>query len=246
MVSPALAQKYCNWDTKGTEHLIKTNLLNIPLKTFSLEYERILRPNISLGIDISFTPNRNLPLKSKITENITNENAIKSVEEARFNQLSVIPQARFYFGERDVFTRFYALPYIKYSRYQANTNLHYDYVDNTGSPVSQVIIPISGNMNTLSAGIAVGLQFHIIKSIYLDWKIIGTHYGFAFGEGSGKSTGPLPLSQDLQDNIKESLQKLDDLPFYSFPYTVTDNTVELKPKGLNLGITSAVSIGYRF
>lgn len=244
VVSPALAQKYCKWGYQKKDHLLKTNLLNLPLKTVNVEYERSYRPNISIGVDVSYTPSRNLPFKNNITTKIKNENAKKSVEEARFNQFSIIPQARFYFGDQDVFTRFYTSPYIKYSRYHTETNLYYDYRDNAGNLASQVVIPVSGNVNTLSAGVAIGLQFEIIKSFYLDWKIIGTHYGFAFGKGGGKSDRP--LTPELQDNIKSSLQKLDDLPFYSFSHTVTDNSVELRPKGINLGITSAISIGYRF
>lgn len=244
MVSPALGQQYCRWGDKNSEHLIKTNLLNLPLKTFNLEYERSFRPNISIGIDISFTPTRTLPFKNSIVDKITNENAKKSVDRARFNQFTIMPQARFYFGDRDVFTRFYASPYIKYSRYHANTDLFYNYQDATTATIVPVEIPISGNLNTWSAGIAVGLQFQVLKSLYLDWKIIGTHYGFAFGKGAGKSS--LPLTQPLQDNIKESLEELDDIPIYSFSHTVTGNSVEIKPKGLNIGITSAISIGYRF
>lgn len=244
MVSPALAQNYCKWGDKGSDHLLKTNLLNLSLKTFNLEYERSFRPNISIGVDVSFTPTRNLPFKASIIDKITNENAKKSVEETRFSQFSIIPQARFYFGDRDVFTRFYTSPYIKYSRYQTQTALFYNYTNTTNTTPIPVEVPIKGNINTLSAGIAVGLQFQILRSLYLDWKIIGTHYGFVFGKGSGTSTQP--LTPELQQEIRESLQKLDDLPFYSFPYTVTENSVELKPKGANIGITSAISIGYRF
>ena len=246
MVSPTLAQKYCKWGDKGTDHLLKTNLLNLPLKTFNLEYERSFRPNISIGEDVSFTPKRDVPFKGSIIDKITNENAKKSVEETRFNQFSIIPQARFYFGDRDVFTRFYTSPYIKYSRYQTSSTLFYNsnVVNTANSTLIPIEVPISGNINTLSAGIAVGLQFQILKSLYLDWKIIGTHYGFLFGKGSGTSTQA--LSENLQEEIRKSLQKLDDLPFYSFPHTVTQDRVELKPKGANVGFTSAISVGYRF
>lgn len=246
MVSPALAQKYCKWGDKGDDHLLKTNLLNLPLKTFNIEYERSFRPNISIGVDISFTPTRELPFESAITDKITNENAKKSVEETRFSQFSIIPQARFYFGDRDVFTRFYTSPYIKYSRYRASSTLFYNssFVNTANTTPVPIEVPISGNINTLSAGIAVGLQFQILKSLYIDWKIIGTHYGFTFGKGAGESNAP--LTNQMQEDIRKSLQKLDDIPFYSFPHTVTENSVEIKPKGANIGITSAVSIGYRF
>lgn len=244
MVSPALAQTYCKWGDQGSEHLLKTNLLNLPLKTFNIEYERSFRSNISIGVDLSFTPTRGLPFSNEITKKMTNENAKKSIERTQFNQFSIIPQARFYFGDRDVFTRFYTSPYIKYSRYQTNTTLFYEYKSTTNTTPIPVEVPLSGSINTISAGIAVGLQFQVLKSLYLDWKIIGTHYGFAFGKGSGESS--LPLSPELQDNIKSSLQKLDDLPFYSFPNTVTENSIDLNPKGANIGVTSAISIGYRF
>lgn len=244
VVSPAVAQKYCKWGKSDNDHLLKTNLLNLPFKSFNLEYERSFRPNISLGIGLAFTPNRDLPFKSSITKNIENENGKRSIEEAQFNQFSITPQMRFYFGDRDVFTRFYASPYIKYSHYRTNTTLYYQYSMEGSDERIEVSIPISGNINTLSAGIAIGLQFQLLKSLYLDWKIIGNHYGFAFGKGSGKSNHP--LSGDLQEDIKKSLQKLDDLPLYAFPHSVDANSVTVKPQGLNIGVTSAISIGYRF
>lgn len=244
MVSPTLAQKYCKWGDRGYEHLLKTNLLNLPLKTFNLEYERSFQPHISIGVDVSFTPMRDIPFKEIILDKMNNENGKRSMDEARFNQFSIIPQARFYFGDRDVFTRFYTAPYIKYSRYHTKTALHYQYQNADSGAITPVTIPISGNVNTLSAGIAIGLQFQLLESLYLDWKIIGTHYGFVFGKGGGNSSQP--LTPDLQESIKNSLQKIDDLPFYAFPHTVTENNVTVKPSGVNVGITSALSVGYRF
>ncbi len=243
-VSPAVAQKYCKWGQKGTDHLLKTNLLNLPFKSFNLEYERSFRPNISLGINISFTPNRDLPFKNSLTKSIEDEDPKRSLEELRFSQFSIVPQMRFYFGDRDVFTRFYASPYLKYTRYNTNTTLYYQYEFMDSDIIERASIPISGNLNTLSAGVAVGLQFQLLESLYLDWKIIGSHYGIVFGKGSGTSN--VPLTEEIQQDIKKSLQKLDDIPIYSFAHTVDETSVTIKPKGLNIGITSAISVGYRF
>ncbi len=243
-VSPAVAQKYCKWGQKGTDNLLKTNLLNFPLKTFNIDYERSFRPNISLGINVAFTPDRDLPFKKTLIKNIEEENPKRSLEELRFNQLSIIPQMRFHFGDRDVFTRFYASPYIKYSRYQLNTTLYYRNDLAASNGIESIAVPLSGNLNTLSAGLAVGLQFHLLESLYLDWKIMGNHYGFIFGKGSGESN--VPLTEDIQQNIKQSLENLNNIPIYSFSHKVDQSSVTVKPKGLNIGITSAVSIGYRF
>lgn len=242
----ATGQKYCKWGERGTDHLLKTNLINFAFKSFNLEYERSFKTNISLGVNVSFTPSRDLPFKSSLTKNITDENSKKSVEEARLNQFSIVPQMRFYFGDRDVFTRFYASPYIKYTRYQTNTTLYYKQEALVGGTLASesISIPISGNLNTLSAGLAVGLQFQLLKSIYLDWKIMGNHYGIVFGKGTGKSN--YPLTEDIQQDIKKSLEKLDDIPIYSFAHTVDQTGVTVRPKGLNIGITSALSVGYRF
>lgn len=121
--------------------------------------------------------------------------------------------------------------------------LNYDYIDNTNN-LSDIVVPIKGPINTISAGYGIGLQYNIFKAFYLDWQIVGNHYGYAFGKVSG--TASQPLSQNIQDDISRILQQLDDIPVYKFDYHVDERIVEVRPNGPIFGVTMGLSIGYRF
>ncbi|MBE8720227.1 DUF3575 domain-containing protein [Sphingobacterium pedocola] len=245
MVFDSYAQLYCYGENVHAPQLIKTNLLTLPFKTFQLQYERSIKPKTSLGLSFSFTPNRSLPFQDLYIDRITDDNSRKTVEEAQFNRFSIQPEIRFYFGNSSTFTKFYIAPYLKYARYTSSFRLNYDYVDNNiDNTVSTVEVPIKGPINTLSAGYGIGLQYNIFKDFYLDWQIIGNHYGYAFGKISGTSSQP--LSQDIQDDISKTLQRLDDIPVYKLDYHVDDRVVEVKPNGPIIGFTMGLSIGYRF
>lgn len=239
------AQLHCDWYRKDKpHHLLKTNLLGLATGTYNLEYERSFRPNTSLGINVSYTPTRHLPFRDRITQNMENPNAVETVKNATFNHFSITPQARFYFGDRALFTRFYVSPYLKYSNYNGDFTFHYQYVDETGITVATTHVPIDLTIQTVSAGIAFGLQFNLFRALYLDWKILGTHYGILLGSGNGRSSAP--LTADIQQTIKNDIESINDFPTYSSESHVTANDVSLSAKGLNIGLTTAISLGYRF
>lgn len=244
MVFDSYGQLYCYGENVDAPQLIKTNLLTLPFKTFQLQYERSIKPKTSIGLSFSFTPNRDLPFKDLYIDRIEDEDAKKTVEEAQYNRFSIQPEIRFYFGNNSTFTRFYVAPYLKYSRYTSSFRLNYSYVNAVDNILSEVDVPIKGPINAISAGYGIGLQFNIVKDFYLDWQIIGNHFGYAFGKGTGTSSQP--LSQNVQDDIRESLQQLNDTPVYKFDYHVDERMMEIKPSGPILGLTMGLSIGYRF
>ncbi|TJZ61334.1 DUF3575 domain-containing protein [Sphingobacterium olei] len=244
MVFDSYGQLYCYGENADAPQLIKTNLLTLPFKTFQLQYERSIKPKTSIGLSFSFTPNRNLPFQDLYIDRIEDENGRKTIEEAQYNRFSIQPEIRFYFGNNNTFTKFYFAPYLKYSRYTSSFRLNYDYINTIDNTLSAVEIPIKGPINTISAGYGIGLQYHIVKDFYLDWQIIGNHFGYAFGKVSGTSSQP--LSQDIQNDISRTLQQLDKIPVYKFDYHVDERIVEVKPNGPIVGLTMGLSIGYRF
>ncbi|WP_140937550.1 DUF3575 domain-containing protein [Sphingobacterium lumbrici] len=243
MVFDSYGQLYCYGENVYAPQLIKTNFLTLPFKTFQLQYERSVKPKTSIGLSFSFTPNRSLPFQDLYIDRIEDENGRKTLEEAKVNRFSIQPEVRFYFGNNNTFTKFYFAPYLKYSRYMPSFQLNYDYIDNTNN-LSDIVVPIKGPINTISAGYGIGLQYNIFKAFYLDWQIVGNHYGYAFGKVSG--TASQPLSQNIQDDISRTLQQLDDIPVYKFDYHVDERIVEVRPNGPIFGLTMGLSIGYRF
>lgn len=240
------AQLRCDWGNQ-TDQILKVNLLNFPFKTFNLEYERLLKPRTSWGINAIFTPERDLPFKKQLTKNIEDENGLKTLNDLRLNHFSVIPFIKFYFGDQREFTKFYVSPYIKYTRYTSTFDLHYQYLAISNDSEQEIIdveVPLEAKINSLSVGAAIGFQFNVYRNIYLDWKIIGNHYGVLFGNGSGHSS--LPLTPEMQEDMKQSIESVNDFPLYKLAPTVTATDLEVKAKGINIGVTSSLSIGFKF
>lgn len=234
----------CSWDRRNkTEHLIKTNLLTLPLKTFNLEYERAFSERVTFGVSVNYMPRRDYLFKNRILEEVDERLDKRTIEEGRMNLFSFVPQARFYFGDRETFTRFYFAPYLKFSRYNTDLTLHYQGIqpDNSIHPID---IPVNGKINTYSIGYSFGLQFNVYRSLFLDWKIIGNHYGVARGKAFGYSEYPIPL--ETQTAIRNDVGKLENIPLYSFDHHIDDHIVEVKPKGIIVGFVTGLSVGYKF
>lgn len=286
------SQLQCDWTQRNSNQLLKTNLLNLPLKSFNLEYERGITSITTWGISSSYTHNRDLPLKDFIIKKTTDENAKKSIDELRGRNISVTPYMRFYFGDKKTFTKFYFSPYLRYANYAGNFPLYNKEQDdntlagelanltdpdeisefitiNTALSIAQYIenynidpelmnrisydiytgtysvkIPMKANFNTLSLGYAFGFQFNVLKNIFVDWKIIGNHYGIILG--NGKNADKYNMSASFKGNIGESVESLNTTPLYKFNHNITNESVEIDMKGLNVGLSTSVSVGFKF
>lgn len=240
------AQNYCyTFGNQYAPQIIKTNLLALPFNSFNLEYERLWKPNISFGLGTTFTPKSGLPLKGLYRDYIDNETGRENLENVRYRHLSIKPSMRFYFGDQPTFTKLYTTVYLKYSRYSPDFSSHYRVNDSSTGDTYPLEINYAGAINSISLGYGVGLQFNVYDRFYLDWKIVGSHIGYAFGEVTGSpSTGFIPLS--VQDNINETITKMEDFPIYRFSGEVNDTQAKFRSNGPIVGITMGLSIGYRF
>lgn len=220
---------------RAQEHpnMVKLNLLPLAVGNISIEYERHINKGISLNGTASFLPKSGLPFKS-IWESASDD-AYNILAGAKLGAFSMAPEVRFYLGNKDPFKGFYIAPFIKYSNYTFNTVLSID------RPNYQKEVPLSGSLNALTAGVAIGSQWHLGKNIYLDWRIIGPNYGF----NKGKFDGKTQLSADEQTEVKKQLDGFD-IDVLKLNKEVNSDGVILRSSGPFAGIRTAVSIGYRF
>ena len=133
------------------------------------------------------------------------------------------------------FKGFYIAPFLKYAHY--NTSINYEFTSNNVTEV----IPLSGKLNTYTAGVLFGAQWRIANKFYLDWSIFGPQYGISRGNLQGTKS----LSTQEQRDLKAELDDID-LPVGKITNTVTSNGANVDLKGPWAGIRANIGIGYRF
>lgn len=214
-------------------NLIKLNLLPLSVGNIALEYERSLGEGLSLNGTLSLRPKDQLPFRSWWESAIDDDYNI--LGDAKLGAFSITPEIRFYIGHNDSFKGFYLAPFVKYSNYTLTTTLTVD------EPEYQKKVPISGSLNAFTAGVAIGSQWRLAEDLYLDWRIIGPHYGFNNGTFEGK----VELNADEQREIKKQLHDFD-VDILRLKKEVDADGVTMTTQGPFAGIRTSLSVGYRF
>ena len=102
-------------------------------------------------------------------------------------------------------------------------------------------MPLTGSMNTYTAGIMIGSQLQLSKKFYLDWWILGPN----FVASKGQIDGTKNLSSFEQEDLREQLADLD-IPLSDYTYDVTDSGSILDFDGGWAGVRAGLAIGFRF
>jgi len=208
------------------KNLIKLNLPSLLMKTVNVQYERAIYGKTSVGVGLRLMPKGTLPFSSSLNDI---DDQLGSLEMGNF---AITPEIKFYMG-KGVFKGFYIAPYLKYANY--NLSIDYEYGDNGET------IPLSGKLDTYTAGVLFGAQWRLAKQFYLDWSIFGPQYGISRGSIAGKKT----LTPKEQQDLKRELDEID-LPVGHISSTVNANGATVDLKGPWAGIRANVGIGYRF
>ena len=213
---------------------LKINVLAFAFKSISLQYERQITPKTTIALTFRTMPKSTLPFKNSFKNAISDTSTANELDNFKTGNVALMPSIKFYVGDKGVFHGFYISPFLEYAHYTAA--LPYKYYDG-----GYKIIPLSGSMNTFTAGFMVGAQWNLSGSVDIDWWIFGPHYGISKGSISGKKS----LSSSEQDALKFELDNLD------IPLTKTTNTVDANGATVDFsgpwgGIRSGLCIGIKF
>lgn len=217
------------------KNLVKINLFALALKNITVQYERQISKKTTLALDVRMMPKGSLPFKSSFQNAISDQTTKDQLNNFKTGNFALMPQVRFYLGRKGAYHGFYIAPFLSYAHYTAD--LPYNYTD---SGVNK-IIPLSGNVNTITGGLMFGAQWKLGKSIYLDWWIFGPHYGSSSGSISGKKS----LSSSEQTALKSALDGLN-IPLVKTTNSVDANGATVNFSGPWAGIRSGLCIGFRF
>lgn len=224
-----------------TKNLVKVNLFSLPLKNINVEYERGLTKKISFALGFRYRKDGSIPFSNSVA-NLLNEdedNWDERIRTATLGNYAITPTIRFYLGRGNL-KGFYIAPFARYAKYTASLNYAFE-VSNDATTSSQDI-PLSGSIKTLTGGLLFGSQFSLAKNLSLDWWIFGPQYGNSDGLISGKKQ----LTNSEQDDLREQLSELDDLPIVKVNYTVDANGAAVNFKGPWAGIRAGLCLGFRF
>ena len=212
---------------------IKLNISSLIVRNISVQYERKISAKISLALGVHLLPFGKLP-QQKLVSDIVDVSDV-NFEEAKLGSFGVVPDMRFYPGKRGVMKGFYFGPFINYSNYKMDLPINYN--DKTGI--------FNGAVNTLTAGIQLGLQTKLSKSLWLDVWILGPNYGGSSGDLDFKGQ----LDEVEQSALRFSIQDVkDDFPVkFIDTYDVNENGATMHIEGPWAGLRGAgISLGFKF
>jgi hypothetical protein len=221
-------------------NFVKLNLTALPLKTYSIQYERVLNRKISFAASFRTMPSTTIPFKKQILNIVgDDEDAKKVIETVRLQNFAITPEFRFYVGKKGYGRGFYIAPFYRYAKYES-TQLIFTY-ENSASIESE--IKLSGNLTSNTGGIMFGAQWPLGKRLCIDWWIFGPHYGTGKGDFSGIASKP--LTDYEQNDLRMELEELE-IPLTEKTVIVSANGASMLLDGPWGGIRAGLSLGFKF
>lgn len=241
---PATAQKAKPIKEKKAvpqSNFIKVNLTGIPLKNYSVQYERVLKRKSSFAISFRTMPSTGIPFKTQILDAVgtNNPDTKNTIEQLKLSNFAVTPELRFYLSKKGYGRGFYIAPFYRYASFSTNNLL---FTFQNALNISRTM-NMSGKLNSNTGGLLLGSQWALGKHFCLDLWILGPHYGS--GKGNFSGIAGTPLTTEEQNNLSQQLNSLD-IPLTTKTVIVNANGASLQLSGPWAGIRSGISFGIKF
>jgi hypothetical protein len=222
------------------KNIVKLNVAALFVKNFSIQYERAVSPRSSFAVGLRYMPKSDLPMKSTIKNLIDDAETWNNAQNLHTSNFSITPEYRRYFG-KGVFRGFYLAPFLKFTNYHAELPFEFDVTNPITNETINEVIPLTGTVNTYTAGLLIGAQWQICRLISLDWWILGPNYGTS----DGRVTGVRALNEYEQQYLRNELENLK-VPLTKTRYTVDENGTRVDFNGGWGGIRAGLALGLRF
>lgn len=223
------------------KNIVKLNLSSLVFKNVSLQYERVVKPKMSVAVGVSLMPKSDLPFAKTLRDEFSdNADAQRAIETTKLGNFSITPEVRFYVGRKGAPTGFYIAPYARYA------HMSFEQLYEFTASNNKVYKPlIKGDINYFGGGLMFGTQWNLSKSITLDWWIAGGHFGSTSGTlvGTADMSDLTPADRtDLENDIEDV-----DLPLINTDATVSSNQVAVKLSGSYVGVRAfGLALGIKF
>ena len=222
-------------------NMIKVNLSALFLKTYSMQYERVLSRNVSMALSGGYTPETNIPYTQQIFKwaDITDPDEQELIENVLVSNYSVTPEIRFYTGKKRYGSGFYTSLFYRYGHHSF-TNALVDFENDLGE---QGTLDCFGDATSHTGGFTIGAQWSLGKHVCLEWSIIGLHFGISSGNFEALSS--LPLTEADQQEVENKLNEID-IPMFEQQVTVTSSGAKMIFDGPWAGLRGGLSLGVKF
>ncbi|MEM6345002.1 MAG: DUF3575 domain-containing protein [Bacteroidota bacterium] len=227
---------------QAQQNVLKLNLPNLPSRHFALHYERALDNNMSVGVIVGLTPNRDLPganlLKNWIFEN---PDSISFDFSGTYSKFAITPEFRYYLQSQryDSPVGIYLAAAFRYSLH--NFEIPFTFTEDNGNPLT---VTFDGRLQNIGGTLGIGVQFFLAERIAID---IYSGLGAAFTPVRLQASSNALTSDDY---IKIRDQFLDEIGVDIDPSRVEEWVAN---RDLNIRfpiylplVRTGLSIGYRF
>ena len=234
-VQPISAQEI----KKDSIQKIDKNIAKINLIGFSIngQYERILSKRISIALSYKILPNGKFLFRGLIPTN--DPQARESLDNLTLSNSAITPEVRFYLGKKGYGQGFYLAPFFRNAKF-GGKGIGIDFTLDNGQTTT---FNMEGNIKANTFGLLMGAQWKLGKNFWLDWQILGPHYGGATGSIIGVSN--VSLSATEQNNLANALRDIN-FPFAKENISVKPNQATLELSGPWAGLRTAISLGFDF
>jgi len=228
-------------------NVAKINLLALPFRNVSLQYERLVSRKISVAAGVRIIPKGTFPMLNVFESYIDDEETFRELQHIRVSNQAFTIEPRFYFGKHDGPRGFYIAPYARYSSYglgfdQFEYTVEMEKADGSYTEETHTMV-LEGRLNGFTGGVLFGCQWRIARWVYLDWWILGPAYGASKGKLSGTGSGSLDPA--AQSALRDELENLE-IPMVKTKAHVDANGARLDMKGPWAGIRTGLAVGIRF
>ncbi|MFZ9589083.1 MAG: hypothetical protein ACO28V_05085, partial [Chitinophagaceae bacterium] len=185
---------------------IDKNIIKINLIGFSIngQYERILSKRISLTLSYKILPSGKFIFRGLIP--VSDPQARQELDNLIVSNSAFTPEIRFYTGKKGYGQGFYLAPFYRSAKF-GGKGIGIDFTLDNGRSAT---FNMEGEIKSSTFGLLLGAQWKLGKHFWLDWQILGPHYGSSKGNIIGNST--ISLSANEQTSLRNALLDIN-LPF---------------------------------
>jgi hypothetical protein len=222
--------------------VVKINLSGVAIKSYTVQYERLLSRRSSITLSASLSPNARLPFKQALLDQYGgNDDAKRAIDNTLFTKRIGTLEYRFYMAGHAP-TGWYIAPFVRY----INMDISQDY---TYTPSDGILhhAHLDAGFSAGGAGLLLGYQWMFGKRVGLDLWLLGPFYGTKI---TANFTGEDPLWPSLKPadivKLKNDIESTD-LPLYTVKANLNLPTILAQLQGSYYGVRSfGLALAYSF
>ncbi len=222
------------------ENELRLSLSSLMLRNIQLQYERSLSKKSALVAGVSMIPKGSIPMKSQVESSISDtEMGSDIIKNAELGLTAFTFEFRNYFGKGKA-KGFYLAPFYRHNQFEVD-KVRLEYESELG--LLEENFTAKGKVKSHTFGLLLGVKFKLSTNFYLDWWILGPHFGI--GKGSIVGVPDRELTALEQKQVEDELEAID-IPMVEEEVHVSSNRAELSFDGNWGGLRSGLCIGFRF